>query len=37
MNAGTAFNLNKKDVYIAVALNIDSNWKKVGQLEKANN
>lgn len=37
MNAGTVFNLNKKDVYIAVALNIDPNWKKVGQLEKVNN
>lgn len=37
MNKGTAFKSNGKDVYVAVALNIDSNWKKIGQLEKANN
>lgn len=37
MNTGTAFKNNGKDVYVAVALNIDPNWKKVGQLEKANN
>ena len=37
MNRGTAFRNNGKDVYVAVALNIDPNWKKVGQLEKVNN
>ena len=36
MSKGTAFKGNKNDVYIAVALNIDPNWKKVGQLEKLN-
>jgi hypothetical protein len=37
MNKGTAFKSNKNDIYIAVALNIDPTWKKVGQLEKATN
>jgi hypothetical protein len=37
MNKGTVFNSSNKDIYIAVALNIDPNWKKVGQLEKVNN
>ncbi len=37
MNKGTAFKSNGKDVYVAVALNIDPNWKKVGQLQEANN
>ena len=37
MNKGTAFKSNKNDIYIAVALNIDPNWKKIGQLEKATN
>jgi hypothetical protein len=37
MNKGTVFNSSKRDIYIAVALNIDPNWKKVGQLEKVNN
>jgi hypothetical protein len=37
MSKGTAFRSNGKDVYIAVALNIDPSWKKVGQLEKVNN
>jgi len=37
MNKGTAFKSNGKDVNIAIALNIDPNWKKVGQLEKVNN
>lgn len=37
MSKGTAFKSNGKDVYIAVALNIDPNWEKVGQLEKVNN
>ena len=27
---------NKKDVYIAVALTVNPNWKKVGQLEVIN-
>lgn len=37
MNKGTAFKSNGKDIYVAVALNVDPNWKKIGQLEKANN
>ncbi len=37
MSKGTAFKYNSKDIHIAVALNIDPNWKKVGQLEKVNN
>lgn len=37
MSKGTAFNSSKKDVYIAVVLNVDPNWKKIGQLEKVNN
>lgn len=37
MNTGTAFKSNGKDVHIGVALNIDPNWKKVGQLERVNN
>lgn len=37
LNKGVAFKSNGKDVYIAVALNIDPSWKKVGQLEKQNN
>lgn len=37
MNKGTAFKSNSKDVYVAVALDIDKNWKKIGQLEKATN
>lgn len=37
MNKGTAFKSNGKDVYIAVAMNIDPSWKKIGQLEKVNN
>lgn len=37
MVKGTVFKSNKKDVYIAVALNVDPSWKKVGQLEIANN
>lgn len=36
MNKGTVVNSSKKDVYIAVALNIDPNWKKIGELEKKN-
>lgn len=36
MAKGTAFNYKKGDVYIAVALKIDPNWKKVGQLDKVN-
>lgn len=37
MTKGTAFKSNGKDIYVAVALNIDPNWKKVGQLEKVAN
>lgn len=37
MNKGTAFKSNNKDVFVAVALQIDPNWKKVGQLEKIDN
>lgn len=38
MNVTTAFkNSNKNDVNIAIALNVDPNWKKVGQLEKVGN
>ena len=34
MNKGVAFKNNGKDIYIAITLNADQNWKKVGQLEK---
>jgi len=37
MNKGTAFKSDGKDVYVAVALNIDPSWEKVGQLEKVIN
>jgi hypothetical protein len=37
MNKGTAFKSNGKDVYVAVALNIDPSWEKVGELEKVVN
>lgn len=37
MNKDTAFKSNNKDVFVAVALQIDPNWKKVGQLEKIDN
>ncbi len=37
MNKGIAFKSNGKDAYVAVALNIDPSWKKVGQLEKVAN
>lgn len=37
MSANTAFNSNKNGVNIAVALEVDPNWKKVGQLEKIGN
>lgn len=37
MNKGTAFKSNGKDIYVAIALNIDPSWKKVGQLEKVAN
>ncbi|WP_339836938.1 PEGA domain-containing protein [uncultured Flavobacterium sp.] len=37
MELGTAFNYKKGDVYVAVTLKIDPNWKKIGQLEKVNN
>ena len=37
MAKGTAFNYKKGEVYVAVALEIDTTWKKIGQLEKVNN
>jgi hypothetical protein len=37
MNKGTAFKSNGKDIYVAVALDIDPSWKKVGELEKTVN
>ncbi|WP_309608591.1 PEGA domain-containing protein [Flavobacterium sp.] len=37
INKGTAFKSNSKDVYVAVTMNIDPNWKKVGQLENVAN
>lgn len=37
MNKGTVFKSNGKDVFVAVALQIDPSWKKVGQLEKTDN
>ena len=37
MNKGTAFKSNGKDIYVAVALDIDPSWKKVGELEKSVN
>ncbi|MGZ9675544.1 PEGA domain-containing protein [Flavobacterium sp. GNP001] len=35
MTKGTAFNYKKGDVYVAVALEVDPNWNKVGQLSSA--
>jgi len=37
MTAGTVFNTDKKGVYVAVALQADPNWNKVGQLEIVGN
>ncbi len=34
LTKGTAFEYKKGDVYVAVALEIDPTWKKIGQLEK---
>ena len=34
MTEGTVFNQKGEDVYIAVKLNIDPTWEKVGQLER---
>lgn len=34
LNKGTVYKSNQKGIYIAVALNVDPNWKKVGQLER---
>ncbi|MEC5395311.1 PEGA domain-containing protein [Bergeyella sp. RCAD1439] len=34
LEQGMAFNTSKNGVYIAVSLEVDENWKKVGQLEK---
>ena len=36
MNKSTAFVNNGKDIYIAIEMNIDPTWKKIGQLEKVN-
>ena len=36
MQKGTAFNYKKGDVHVAVSLEIDPNWVKVAQLQKAN-
>lgn len=37
MAKGTAFTHKKGDVYVGVSLEIDPNWKKIGQLEKIGN
>lgn len=37
LNKGTAFLSNNKNIYVAVTLEIDPNWKKIGQLEKVVN
>jgi hypothetical protein len=37
MVKGTVFKSNKKDIYIAVALNVDPSWEKVGQLKTESN
>ena len=34
LQKGTAFKNSKNEIFIAVSLEIDKNWKKVGQLEK---
>lgn len=34
MTKGTAFNYNKGEVYVAVSLEIDPNWTKIGQIKK---
>ena len=34
LHRGTAFKQSEKEIYIAVSLEVDKNWKKVGQLEK---
>lgn len=36
LNKDLVFNKNKDDIYIAVALEIDPSWQKVGQLERIN-
>lgn len=36
MAKGTAFNYKKGDVYVAVALEIDPSWNKIGQLNSVN-
>jgi len=36
LSKGTAFKTNKKGIYIAIALVVDKNWEKVGQLENLN-
>ncbi|WP_306350306.1 PEGA domain-containing protein [Flavobacterium sp. '19STA2R22 D10 B1'] len=37
MKQGAVVKTNDNEIYINVALNIDADWKKVGQLEKAAN
>jgi hypothetical protein len=34
MQKGVAFKSSKNNIYIAIALEIDSNWEKIGHLEK---
>lgn len=36
LNKGTVFRVNNKDIYITVALNVNSNWEKIEQLGKSN-
>ncbi len=36
LGKGTVYKSNNKEIYIGIALNIDPNWKKIGQLEKVN-
>lgn len=36
LNKGTVFKVNNKDIYITVALNVNSNWEKIEQLGKSN-
>ncbi len=37
INKGTAFRTSGKNIYIAVALNSDPNWIKIGQLRRLDN
>lgn len=36
LGKGTVFKSTNKEIYIGIALNIDPNWEKIGQLEKVN-